>query len=208
MKNRAASHCGRKEKKMKHIRFLAIFLVLIAAFLLASCSEDTDYVKDPTASLKSDDEDYFVPNIYIDVEKEEGAHLGGDKYGEYIPIQSTTTTTTPKPDPDPDPEPDLVILTDPYDVVELLFSLERNKMVEGEFILAGEIFDVDEEGNPTIVVEGLEEYPVYCPDIPLGDPIGKLITISGRFLVNDDGIYKLEDCIFICDGILDPSDAE
>ena len=51
-------------------------------------------------------------------------------------------------------------------------------------------------------------YPVYCPDIPLGDPIGKLITISGRFLVNDDGIYKLEDCIFICDGILDPSDAE
>ena len=66
--------------------FIALVLLVLLAFALVSCDSDNNYVKDSTASLKSDGEGYFVPNVYVDVQENEGNNLGGNDYGEHIII--------------------------------------------------------------------------------------------------------------------------
>lgn len=68
---------------MKYIRFFAVILILIVALSVCSCKKPTDYIKNPDEDLKSDSEDYFVPNIYIDVDDKDH----DDSYGEYHPIE-------------------------------------------------------------------------------------------------------------------------
>lgn len=66
--------------------FIALIVLLLLVFALVSCDGDNNYVKDSTASLKSDNEGYFPPNVYVDVQESEGNNLGGSNYGEYVPI--------------------------------------------------------------------------------------------------------------------------
>ena len=72
---------------MRYSKLWAVIMLLIVIVSVCSCNENTEYVKNPTASLKSDSDDYFVPNIYVDVEEGENKDPGGDKYGPYIPIE-------------------------------------------------------------------------------------------------------------------------
>ena len=195
----AARNDGKKERKMKYMRFFAIALLIVAVFSFVACGGNNNYVKDHTASLKSDDEDYFVPNIYIDVEKQEGAHLGGDKYGQYIPINPSTT----KPNVDPTPDPDAIVPVTPEEIIDALYALEVGETLGGDFTLAGEIVSLDGEGKPTIVIDGFEDNPIYCFDLSVNNAIGDIITVGALRMSNSEGAYQLIDCIFICEGYLD-----
>lgn len=71
----------KKEKIMKN-RVLILLLAICAALCFVACDAG-DYVKDSTATLKSDDENYNPPIFDVDIKDKE---LGGNSYGEYIPI--------------------------------------------------------------------------------------------------------------------------
>lgn len=64
-------------------RVLIFLLAICVALCFVACTPPDNYVKDSTASLKSDDESYKPPIFNIDIEEDE---LGGDSYGEYVPI--------------------------------------------------------------------------------------------------------------------------
>ena len=76
--------CGLAERRsnLKYIKLFSFLLILIVALTVCSCDRGVNYIKNPDEDLKSDSDDYFVPNIYVDVEDKDY----DDSYGEYIPI--------------------------------------------------------------------------------------------------------------------------
>ena len=67
-------------------KLIIICMIFVLIFTMISCVDGKNsYEKNTDATLKSDNDDYIVPDIYVDVQQGEH-HDGGEQYGEYVGI--------------------------------------------------------------------------------------------------------------------------
>ena len=79
-----------------------------------------------------------------------------------------------------------------------LYGLKDGESVTGEFTLTGKIISLDDYNNPTIVVEGFEDMPVYCYKLRLPDAsIGDIITVAATTMKNYQGTYEFMNCTLV-----------
>ena len=80
-------------------------------------------------------------------------------------------------------------------IIDQLYALADGESATGPFTLTGKITAFDEYNNPTIVVEGLEDKPVFCYKLKLPDhSIGDIITVTAQSMKNYTGTYEFLDC--------------
>ena len=81
------------------------------------------------------------------------------------------------------------------DILDKLYALADGESAAGEFKLTGVITALDSYNNPTIVVEGYEDMPVYC--YRLADDrfvVGATITVTALQMKNYGGTYEFMSC--------------
>ncbi len=139
-----------------------------------------------------------------------------------FPMMFPEETTTPeaatpnKPNPPAKPSVfDGIEFSDPAVVIPAAYALETGKVLDGTYTLKGQIIEAgafnasDKDMHATIVVEGYEEYPIYCyylknctPDVGVGDYVAVKGTIK-----NYKGTVEFErpELLAYEDGVLPPS---
>ena len=135
------------------------------------------------------------------------------------PETTTTTPDTTNPDqPNPPAKPsvfDGIEFSDPAVVIPAAFALATGATLEGTYTLKGQIIETgsfnatDKDMHATIVVEGYEDFPIYCyylknctPDVGVGDYVAVKGTIK-----NYKGTVEFErpELLAYEDGVLPPS---
>ena len=79
-------------------------------------------------------------------------------------------------------------------ILDALYALQDNESLEGPFTLTGKIIALDEKKNPTIVVEGFENQPVYCYKLVVDNAVGDIITVTAKSMKNYKGTYEFMNC--------------
>lgn len=103
------------------------------------------------------------------------------------------------------PEGDDENPTDAKEILDALYGLADGDTLNGSFTLTGKITALDSYNNPTFVVEGFEDRPVYC--YMLKDDrfvVGATITVTSTCLKNYKGTYEFTYCTL--DNIILPSE--
>ena len=80
-------------------------------------------------------------------------------------------------------------------ILDQLYALADGESASGNFKLTGKITALDSYNNPTIVVEGYDNMPVYC--YRLTDDrfvVGATITVSALQMKNYGGTYEFMSC--------------
>ena len=96
---------------------------------------------------------------------------------------------------DPDYKP--VVLT-AEEILNALYALEAGASLTGEYTLTGKITALDGYKNPTIVVEGFEDKPVYCYYFSVNDAfIGDMLTVTATGMKNYNGTYEFTNCTLV-----------
>jgi endonuclease I len=79
----------------------------------------------------------------------------------------------------------------PAEILNALYGLNDGQTISGSFTLTGKITDIDEHKNPTIVVTGFENKPVYCYRLVLDDAkVGDILTVTASTMKNYQGKYE------------------
>ena len=89
--------------------------------------------------------------------------------------------------------------TTPEEILNALYGLADGQSLSGEFTLTGKITAKDNYNNPTIVVEGFENKPVYCYKLKVDNAIGDTITVTAKSMKNYGGTYEFMDCTLVTD---------
>ena len=100
-----------------------------------------------------------------------------------------TVPTPPTPDTDT-----------PESILNALYALADGESLTGSFTLTGEITALDKYNNPTIVVEGFEDKPVYCYKLVVDKAVGDVITVTATTMKNYGGTYEFMNCTLVEDG--------
>ena len=79
-------------------------------------------------------------------------------------------------------------------ILDALYALQDNESLDGPFTLTGKIIALDEKKNPTIVVEGFENQPVYCYKLVVDNAVGDIITVTAKSMKNYKGTYEFMNC--------------
>ena len=85
--------------------------------------------------------------------------------------------------------------SDAEGILNQLYGLADGESAAGSFTLTGKITSLDSYGNPTIVVEGFENKPVYC--YRLTDDrfvVDAVITVTATQMKNYSGTYEFMNC--------------
>ena len=90
-----------------------------------------------------------------------------------------------------------VDLTTPEAILNALYALNDNESLEGSFTLTGKITALDNYNNPTIVVEGFENMPVYCYKLVVSNAVGDVITVTATSMKNYKGTYEFMNCTLV-----------
>ena len=133
-------------------------------------------------------------------------------FGTNAPTEETTT----KPEETTPPTPsvfDGIEFSDPAQVIPAAYALAENAIMEGTWTLKGKIIEADAynaDSNDmcvTIVVEGYENYPLYCyylknctPDVGLGDYVavrGKIKNYSGTVEFDKPELLAYENGVLL-----------
>ena len=85
-------------------------------------------------------------------------------------------------------------------ILNQLYALADGEQVDGEFTLTGKITALDSYNNPTIVVEGFEDKPVYCYKLVVSAAIGDTITVTATSMKNYKGTYEFMNCTLVTEG--------
>ena len=85
----------------------------------------------------------------------------------------------------------------PAEILNALYALADNETVTGEFTLTGKITALDDYNNPTIVVEGFENMPVYCYRLQVTNTINDVITVTATTMKNYQGKYEFMNCTLV-----------
>ena len=88
----------------------------------------------------------------------------------------------------------------PAAILNQLYALADNEQVTGEFTLTGKITALDNYSNPTIVVDGYENMPVYCYRLSVTNAIGEYITVTATTMKNYGGTYEFMNCTLVTEG--------
>ena len=84
---------------------------------------------------------------------------------------------------------------DAKEILDKLYALADGEQATGSFTITGKITSLDSYGNPTIVVEGYENQPVYC--YRLTDSrfvVDAVITVTAAQMKNYGGTYEFMSC--------------
>ena len=85
-------------------------------------------------------------------------------------------------------------------ILDQLYALADGESAVGEFTLTGKITALDNYKNPTIVVEGYENMPVYCYRLSVENAIGDTITVTATQMKNYGGTYEFMNCTLVSSG--------
>ena len=85
-------------------------------------------------------------------------------------------------------------------ILDALYALQDNESLTGPFTLTGKITALDSYKNPTIVVEGYENMPVYCYKLVVDNAVGDVITVTAKSMKNYKGTYEFMDCTLVENG--------
>ena len=130
--------------------------------------------------------------------------------------ETTPETTTPEETTPPEPSAfDGIEFSDPAVVIPAAYALATGATLDGTYTLKGQIIEAgkfntaDKDMSVTIVVEGYEDYPIYCyylknctPDVGVGD----YVAVQG-VIKNYKGTVEFErpELLAYEDGVLPPS---
>ena len=90
--------------------------------------------------------------------------------------------------------------SDAKGILDQLYALADGESAAGEFTLTGKITALDSYNNPTIVVEGYEDMPVYCYRLSVENAIGDIITVTATQMKNYGGTYEFMNCTLVSSG--------
>ncbi|MBP3422902.1 MAG: hypothetical protein J6K86_03970, partial [Clostridia bacterium] len=90
--------------------------------------------------------------------------------------------------------------TTPEEILNALYALADGESLTGEFTLTGKITALDNYNNPTIVVEGFENKPVYCYKLKVENAVGDTITVTATSMKNYMGTYEFMNCTLVTGG--------
>ena len=85
-------------------------------------------------------------------------------------------------------------------ILDALYALADGESVNGTFTITGKITALDNYNNPTIVVEGFENQPVYCYRLTVTHAIGDVITVTATTMKNYGGTYEFMNCTLVENG--------
>ncbi len=100
-----------------------------------------------------------------------------------------------------DDEPTTPTLTTPEEILNALYNLADGEELSGSFTLTGKITALDSHSNPTIVVEGFEDKPVYCYYLRVTNAVNDVITVKATKMKNYDGTYEFMDCELVTEDV-------
>ena len=83
------------------------------------------------------------------------------------------------------------------EILNALYALNDNESLSGTFTLTGKITALDDYNNPTIVVEGFEDMPVYCYRLVVDNAVGDVITVTATSMKNYKGTYEFMNCTLV-----------
>ena len=86
------------------------------------------------------------------------------------------------------------------DILNTLYALADGETATGTYTLTGKITELDSYNNPTIVVEGFEDKPVYCYKLVVDKAVGDVITVTATTLKNFGGTYEFMNCTLVENG--------
>ena len=85
--------------------------------------------------------------------------------------------------------------SDAKEILDKLYALADGESATGSFTITGKITALDSYGNPTIVVEGYENQPVYCYRLTDSRFVeGATITVTAAQMKNYGGTYEFMSC--------------
>lgn len=90
--------------------------------------------------------------------------------------------------------------SDAKGILDQLYALADGESAAGDFTLTGKIIALDGYNNPTIVVEGYENMPVYCYRLSVENKIGDVITVNATQMKNYGGTYEFMSCTLVDGG--------
>ena len=90
--------------------------------------------------------------------------------------------------------------SDAEGILNQLYGLADGEQAVGSFTLTGKITALDNYNNPTIVVEGFENMPVYCYRLTVENAIGDTITVTATTMKNYGGTYEFMNCTLVSGG--------
>ncbi len=96
--------------------------------------------------------------------------------------------------------------TTPEEILNALYALADGETLEGSFTLTGKITALDNFNNPTIVVEGFEDKPVYCYYLRVENAVNDVITVTATKMKNHGGIYEFMNCTLVSGEVTPPAD--
>ena len=83
-------------------------------------------------------------------------------------------------------------------ILNQLYALKDGESASGSYTVTGVITALDNYNNPTIVVDGITNKPVYC--YKLKDDrfaVGQTITVTATTLKNHQGTYEFMNCTLV-----------
>ena len=87
--------------------------------------------------------------------------------------------------------------SDAEGILNQLYALADGESATGEFTITGKIIELDSYNNPTIVVEGFENMPVYCYRLSVEQKVGDTITVTATQMKNYGGTYEFMNCTLV-----------
>ncbi len=178
---------------MLKLKTISLFLAVLCTgtFALAACEKNL-----PTSSYESSSS---AENVENSTES-------------YFPISDSSAMNSSTANSSDIPQENPA-----WEIVDLLYSLKIGESLEGTYTLSGTVTKTERVGKKdtiTFVVEGREDYPIYCYGI-IGENVssvekGDLVTVRGT-LKNYQGIYEFDkNCELLSggngDSITPPSD--
>ena len=133
-------------------------------------------------------------NSYTTISVSEGTYFTEDKVGSsQFVIQFVTAEYANSLEEDKLPD----ATDDAKAVLDQLYALADGESATGNFQLTGKITALDSYNNPTIVVEGYENMPVYCYRLTVEAKVGDIITVSATQMKNYQGTYEFMNCTLV-----------
>ena len=83
------------------------------------------------------------------------------------------------------------------EILNALYGLADGEALTGSYTITGTITALDSYNNPTIVVEGFEDKPVYCYKLVVSNAVGDVITVTATSMKNYQGTYEFMNCTLV-----------
>lgn len=176
---------------MKHLKKLFLLLTALATLGAASCAQLDAYKEQLEGLLGNKQSSSELPSDESSEEESSSTTSTPDSNEEDSSSDIMSGPDTPQPEDPPKEESpfDGIQFSDPATVIPAAYALEQGKSLDGTYTLMGQIISSDGYNEKygdisvTFVVEGYEDFPIYCYQIKNdADKIGlgDYIAVEGK----------------------------